>query len=424
MMLLRSRIVLPITAPPIEDGAVLISGNRLAAVGRWSDLRPHTTGLPLDLGERVVLPGLINAHCHLDYTHFAGQLPPPRRFTDWIHGVLGLKAQWSFSEYAASWLDGARQLLASGCTTVLDIEAVPELLPDVWTTAPLRVLSALELTGVRARRDPDAILRDALAVLDRLHHPRHTAALAPHAPYSTRPELLHRISTTAQERDLLVTMHVAESEDEFLMFRHGTGPMHDWLRNQRDLSDCGFRSPVRHVAASGLLHPRCVLAHVNHLDDGDAECLASGAVSVAHCPRSHCYFQHAPFPADRLRQAGVPICLGTDSLLSVRKGGRPEVRLDFLDELATATHTLPGLSPHTLLHLATAAGAQALGRAADLGQLRAGHLADLIVVPFNGPPEHAAEGVVHHAGPVAGSMIDGRWTLDPTLPTPAGNPGP
>src|SRR4030095_10145753 len=112
MMGLRSRIVLPITAPPIEDGAGFISGARIAAVGRWAELRPPVGGTSGGLAECMLLPGLINTHCHLDYTHLAAHLPPPRSFTDWIQGVLALKAQWSFSEFAASWLAGARQLVA------------------------------------------------------------------------------------------------------------------------------------------------------------------------------------------------------------------------------------------------------------------------------------------------------------------------
>lgn len=220
MTLVRSRILLPITAPPIEDGAVLISGPRIQAVGRWADLSRTHVGPTLDLGESVLLPGLVNAHCHLDYSNFAGHLPPQKHFTDWIQGVLPLKAQWGFSEYAASWLNGAGQLLASGCTTVLDIEAVPELLPDSWQATPMRVLSALEMTGVRSGRPAAAILAEALVWVERLSHSRCATALAPHAPYSTLPQLLSLTARVAAERQLLTTIHVAESADEFDMFVH------------------------------------------------------------------------------------------------------------------------------------------------------------------------------------------------------------
>src|SRR5262245_43137714 len=121
-MLLRARIVLPICRGPIRDGAVLVRGRRILAVGRWADLRGAGRGKTADLGAVVLLPGLINAHCHLDYTDMAGQLTPPKRFTDWIAGIVALKAQWAIEDYARSWRRGAGQLLRSGTTTVADIE--------------------------------------------------------------------------------------------------------------------------------------------------------------------------------------------------------------------------------------------------------------------------------------------------------------
>ena len=99
------------------------------------------------------MPGLVNAHCHLDYTDMAGQ-PAPKQFPDWIKGLLARKAAASYADYAQAWLRGAAMLLRTGVTTVGDIEAVPELLPDVWSSTPLRVGSFLEMTCVRSRRDP------------------------------------------------------------------------------------------------------------------------------------------------------------------------------------------------------------------------------------------------------------------------------
>ena len=133
--------------PPIEDGAVSIAGNRILAVGRWAD-QPDRREV-VDLGESILLPGLINAHCHLDYTHMAGHIPPPKSFTDWIKAMVALKSAWSYTEFAASWLSGAQMLLRTGVTTVADIEAVPELIPDLWSSTPLRVISFRELINLK-----------------------------------------------------------------------------------------------------------------------------------------------------------------------------------------------------------------------------------------------------------------------------------
>jgi len=114
-------MILPVSRPPIENGAIIISENRVRAVGSWPDLQPRADGEILDLGEVILLPGLVNAHCHLDYTDMAGHLPPPQTFTDWIPLITAAKTAWDFSEYARSWLNGAQMLLRTGTTTVADI---------------------------------------------------------------------------------------------------------------------------------------------------------------------------------------------------------------------------------------------------------------------------------------------------------------
>ncbi|MBC8096942.1 MAG: amidohydrolase family protein, partial [Akkermansiaceae bacterium] len=175
--LLRSRFVLPGSRPPIENGAVLISGQHIVAVGKWDELR-HA-GEAIDLGESILLPGLVNAHCHLDYTDMAGMLPPQKLFTNWITLMLSTKAEWNYTEFAESWLHGAQMLLRTGTTTVGDFEAVPELLPDVWNSTPLRVTSFMEMTGVRSKRTPQLLLQETLDSVECLHDERSRAGLAP-----------------------------------------------------------------------------------------------------------------------------------------------------------------------------------------------------------------------------------------------------
>src|SRR5262245_6866080 len=127
--ILRARLVLPISRAPIRNGAVLIHGNRIKRVGRWHDLKKISAPVT-DLGEVILMPGLVNAHCHLDYTTMAGTIPPQKRFTDWIKLVTTAKSGWSFSEFAESWLAGTKMLVRTGTTTVGDIEAAPDLLPE------------------------------------------------------------------------------------------------------------------------------------------------------------------------------------------------------------------------------------------------------------------------------------------------------
>src|SRR6266567_8562445 len=115
----------------------------------------------MELVDTILLPGFVNAHCHLDYTDLAGEIPPTRLFTDWIKTITTAKSGKIYADFAQSWLRGAQMLVRTGTTTVADIEAVPELLPEVWLATPLRVFSFLGMTGVTSRREPRFVLDDA-----------------------------------------------------------------------------------------------------------------------------------------------------------------------------------------------------------------------------------------------------------------------
>ena len=412
-MILRARTILPVAQPPIENGAVVIMGNRICTVGSWPDLKSLYGGKVIDLGGVILLPGLVNAHCHLDYTDMAGKLPPPKTFTDWIALITAAKAEWIFSDYAHSWLQGAHMLLCNGVTTVADIEAAPDLLPEVWDATPLRVFSFLEMTGIRARRNQKEVLEETVKKIDSLAHPRCSASLSPHAPYSTLPELLQSTAEAARKRNLRVVTHAAESRQEFEMFMHARGEMFDWLkRNERDNSDCGLGSPVKHLARNKILGENLIAAHVNLLARGDATLLGKRGVHVVHCPRSHDYFCHPPFPRKRLSNAGVNICLGTDSLATVRKTGKQIPELNLFDEMRSLADNDPELLPLEILRMATVNGAHALGMAGQVGELSENSLADLIAIPGSGTKD-VHEAVLAHTGPVSASMIDGRWTIPP-----------
>jgi cytosine/adenosine deaminase-related metal-dependent hydrolase len=413
-MILRARTILPVSRPPIENGAALITGNRLRAVGSWPDLKSEAAGEIFDLGEVALLPGLVNTHCHLDYTDMAGELPPPETFTDWIPLITAAKTAWSYSDYARSWLRGAHMLLRNGTTTVADIEAMPDLLPEVWEATPMRVFSFVEMTGIRARREPGEILREAVEKIDSLSHARCSASLSPHAPYSTLPELLRSSARVARKRRWPLCTHVAESEQEFEMFVYARGKMFDWLqRNQRDNSDCGLGSPVEHLARNNMLGKSLIAVHANLLAHGDAALLGKYRVNIVHCPRSHAYFRHPPFMRERLVSAGVNLCLGTDSLATVRRTGRQMPELDLFEEMRALKANDKTISPAEIVRMATVNGARALGMKGQIGELSENAFADLIVIPADGKNADIYETVLAHTGPVFASMIDGRWVIPP-----------
>jgi cytosine/adenosine deaminase-related metal-dependent hydrolase len=413
---IRARIVWTVDQPPFDDGALLVEGDRVRAVGYTGDVPAPAGARRVDLGDVILLPGLVNAHCHLDYTGMAVQVAPAASFTDWIKSITTLKAAWSVEEFRASWVSGAAMLAGRGVTTVADIEALPELLPAVWDATPLRVLSFLEMTGVRSQRDPGQIVDDAVAKLAALPAGRCQVGLSPHAPYSTVPALLRLSAGAARNRGWPLTTHVAESAEEDEMFAHGRGRLFDWLaRNGRDMSDCGGVSPVQHLERQGLLGPNLLAVHANYLHPGDAELLAARGVSVVHCPRSHTYFSHRPFPSTGLERAGVNVCLGTDSLVTVLK--RQEQVLDLFAEMREFVAHAPGVAPNSVVRLVTVNGARALGLAGLAGCLAPGSWADAIAVPFADEVGDVARAVINHHGDVVASLIGGQWVRLPGAAT-------
>lgn len=412
--LLRARAVLPVSSRPISNGAILITRNQISEIGRWRDLAKTKRDETIDLGDAIAMPGLVNAHCHLDYTDMAGEFPPPKIFSDWLKLITTAKGHWSKSDYVTSWLNGAQMLVRSGTTTVGDIEAMPELLPEVWNRAPLRTVSFLEMIGITGRRKPEEILQEALDKIDVLGIGRCSAGLSPHAPYSTLPELLTRSAEAARKRGLRMCVHVAESSQEFEMFVRAQGEMHDWLRRStRDMSDCGLGSPARHLKRCGALGENLIAIHANYLARGDASLLAKHKVHVVHCPRSHQYFRHSPFPLRRLLKAGVSICLGTDSLASVLKTRRQAVELNMFEEMRTLQDREKSLPPKRILQMATINGARALGMKGRIGELSPGSFADVITIPFSEKFSAIYDAVIAHKGDVAASVIDGEWVRGP-----------
>jgi aminodeoxyfutalosine deaminase len=394
---IRARCVWPVSSEPIENGAIELEGARIKRVGRWPDLKQEASVQVEDLGEVVLMPGLINAHCHLDYTAMAGKIPSPSNFPDWVKNILQFKAHWSYTDFAKSWLDGAHMLLQSGTTTVLDIEAAPELLPDVWESTPLRVWSFLEMTGVQKRRDAAQLLQETIERIESLPaSDTKKASLSPHAPYSIPPALLKFTAERSRELSLPVQMHIAESREEFQMYTAGSGPLYEWLRPQREMFDCDGCSPVEHVHRNGLTGPGLMAIHANYLKPEDAGILAKTGTSVVHCPRSHDYFGHDAFRYRELGDAGVNICLGTDSLASSRKIGSkapelsmwPEMRL-FLDKF--------GALPKRIIEMATLNPAKALNQQGALGELRENAWADCIALQYGDKPQERriAELIIH-----------------------------
>lgn len=378
-MILRARYLVPVGAPVIENGAVKVTDGRVSALGRFRDLAPRRY---FDCGDAAILPGLVNAHTHLELSHLAGRVPPSRDFTAWLKGLLSHLDQSSRPESVQESVErGLCDSLAQGVLTLGDITRHPKWTREILSRSPLRCLSFGEVVAVGNRRDRLAARLDAAAedFADSAGGDRFRIGISPHAPYTVEPESLRACADRADRFGLRTTTHLLESPDEATFTLSGSGPLADYLRavgvwdDAVPVSGC---SPVELLMRSAFLNSRALLAHVNYPTDEDLAIIARSGASVVYCPRTHAAFGHPPHRFRDMLAAGINVCLGTDSLAS-------NPSLSMLDEMRFLFRAFPGVSEETLLEMATTRGAVALGWPAQTATIRIGGNADLVVVPLD-----------------------------------------
>lgn len=416
-MLYRSRSLLPLGGrAPVHDGALVVRGDRVLAAGSWAETRRDFPGEPVtDLGELVVLPGLINAHCHLDYSSMRGAIGPQRTFTEWVGRINALKRELTDDDYLAAIAAGFQECARHGTTTVLNVEAFPELMLRM-PRPPLRTWWFYEMIDVRGRVPTEELVAGALSFFEARPDWPGGFGLSPHAPYTASAELYRLTRDCARRVGMPWTTHLNESRDEWEMFTAQRGPLFDFLAKLgRPMGDCGGgRSALETLTWADALGPECIAVHLNLLTEADfalftpPDGVSPGplhGMAVVHCPLSHRFFGHPPFPLARLRAVGANVCVGTDSLAS-------NGSLDLLAELRALAASRPSgatLTPAELLATVTANPAWALGLGGRLGCLAPGAWADWVALPDGGAdPSGLPEAVLEHRGSVTCTSVAGR----------------
>ena len=371
-MIIRARVVVTMDGPPIDNGAVVVSTDRIIDVGKFPDIKKkHSADEVVDLGERGLLPGLINAHCHLDYTCLRGKIPPQKSFSDWIRAINAEKSKLSSKDYVRSINEGFAEAKRFGTTTMANLTAFPDLVSQI--EPPIRTWWLAELIDVR---DPARASELVDFAVEQLKSQKHWG-LSPHAPFTASAELYRCCEEVARHNNVLLSTHLAESSEELSMFQDASGPLYEFLKEiGREMTDCGKGTAVERFLMIGGTVPY-LLVHLNELEGGDfgrLEKLADRS-SIVHCPRSHQYFKYSPFEFQKMHGLGFNICLGTDSLAS-------NDSLSLFAEMRTFQKEFPGVAPGEILKLVTVNPARALKQQQDLGKIRQGFFADLIAIPI------------------------------------------
>lgn len=368
MILLAAGWVLPVGAPPIRDGRVAVDGGRVAWVGPVSG-----AGMPAapvrDLGPGVLLPGPVNAHCHLELSYLKGRVSAAG-YVPWIESVVLARGTVAEAERAAAVGAAIAELKACGTAAVADVSNTLEHVGALRASG-LRAVVLHELLGwdpAAARRTLESARARVAAASSGTIGDRVSVKLAAHAPHTVSAELLALLAAEGGPAGI----HLAESADEVAFLRDGDGAWGAFLE-RRGLGHVRFTpagtTPVAYADAVGALHPGLVAAHCVQATPDDCRVLARRGVHVAVCPRSNARLGVGLPPLRDLLAAGVNVCVGTDSLASVET-------LDVLDDVATLHRAFPDVPAETLVRMATVNGARALG-IADLGTIAPGMAAAL-----------------------------------------------
>ncbi len=438
-MILSASWVIPVSSPPISEGAVVLQGGRIQDVGPTAEILKSHPGREIrDFRGAALLPGLVNIHSHLELTLLRGYLEN-LGFWDWIRRLTRIKYRLLTREdLGISALAGACEAVRAGVTTLGDAMDLGASL-DALMASGLRGVLYQEVFSPRPE-EAGQRLADLEAKLAKLEErigaeaargngraggrsARIVLGVSPHAPFSVSGPLFRNVRQWAASRGFPVCIHVAESEEESLLIEEGRGAMAEALRSRGIQWSPPGCSPVQYLDRLEVLTPGTLLVHCVRLRPPDLSILKQSGVSVAHCPKSNWKLGHGWMDLKQVFQAGVPLGLGSDSVASNNSMDLfEEMRFGLFNpswfsrrEEALADGGTRGVfGAEQALRVATLGGAEALGLSGSIGSLESGKQADLIAVDLAGihtmPVFSPVTAIVHsaRASDVTLTMVGGE----------------
>jgi cytosine/adenosine deaminase-related metal-dependent hydrolase len=390
---LTAQFIFPVDGPPLENGIVVVEGALIKAIEPAGARKPD-----LNLGGCVVIPGLVNAHTHLDLSGLRGKIPKAANFTDWLKAVIHHRRGLSPAEIQEAIQGGLKESLFTGTTLLGDISGMG-LSWVALSAATLRATVFYELLGLPGHRSEQAWIGARTWLASHPASPKCRPGLSPHAPYSVRASLFD----LAAHSHVPLSIHLAETREEIELLERHTGSFHGFLEELDVWDPEGLIPSISKLLEMTQDTTNVLLIHGNYLE---LSLNFPAGSTVIYCPRTHAYFGHSLHPFRDLLTRGVRVALGTDSLAS-----NPD--LDVLAELRFLGRQFPDVPGSTLLRMATLNGAEALGWQDETGNLRPGKSADLAVVPL--PDRNQSDPyrlLIEGSAPVRAVLFRGRWVYD------------
>lgn len=390
--LYSARWVLPISSPGVPHGAIAVEGQRIVSVGSRAELAQRFPDADVrDFGEAAIIPGLVNAHSHLELTAMRGFLEAEESdFFAWLKKLTSARLERMTADdlyVSSAW--GACEAARAGVTSVADASDSAFESMSALRDVGLRGIVFQESFGPdpRLAEENFSKLQTKIARLRELETSLVKCGVSPHAPYTVCAPQLEMIAAFAIAERLPLMMHAAETAMESSLLRDGSGPFAEGLsRRGIDWKTPGV-STIQYLNARGILQTRPLLAHCINVDDADIETIRETEARVAHCPKSNAKLGHGVAPFTKFLDAGITVGLGSDSVASNNT-------CDLLEEARFALLTARSesasairpreLSAAELLQTVTAGGARAVGLDGQIGELREGLQADFAVVSLGG----------------------------------------
>ncbi len=391
MKIFAASSVLPIASPPIARGAIAVDNGRIINVGPVESLRALYGAPVTDFADSILMPGLVNAHTHLELTHFPSWKIrkdldySPRTYVDWIIQVIKIKRSLQPEELELSLKEGLRISLESGTVAAADILSDSKLLP-LYGGSQAKILPFLEALGQDQFACATLLKKLEQAVLSS----QISLGISPHAPHTLSSSFFQEIKQFAARLSLPTMTHLSESSEEAAFMHDSTGKiaeiLYPYLHWENYLPPPRRTTSTAYLDSLGALDASTIAVHCVHVTPDDAQILHKRQVQVVLCPRSNDRLNVGRAPYQLFKKLGIPLAMGTDSLAS-------NDSLSLWDEMRFILNDSPGIFEHEeLLEMASMGGARALGIDSDLGSLEKGKRADFIVMGLNnkdpGPELH------------------------------------
>ncbi len=375
--------------PPVAGGAILVRDGAVSATGTLSELKREYSAPVTEYPGCAILPGFVNAHTHLELTHFPSwRLRSnvdynPRRFTDWIIQLIKIARGLAPEVYPPSLREGVRMCLESGTTAIGEIVSNPQL-ADIYRDSLLSGRFYFEVLGQDPVRFNDK-LAAALSAVESSKTGSMTTGLSPHSPYTIGEKFLPVIRDAALAQRLPLSIHISESDAETDFIFDSSGPLADdfypfvgWEQYLGHPQRC---SSTELLDRHGLLTSETLAVHCVHVTLADARILKERGACIALCPRSNDKLDVGRAPVALFNKLGIPLALGTDSLAS-------NDSLSLWDEMRYALDLFSNeLAPEDVLRMATSGGASALKISSSCGSLEVGKRGDFQVIAGCGDGE-------------------------------------